>query len=58
MLAAIVSRGFVCLHMLQEREKQNNGNFNPGAFTRKQLICDMEKPINLLRTLHHYARIL
>lgn len=56
-IAILVSRGFVCLGMLQQREKENGGSFLPAAFSRKQLICDLEKPVNLLRTLHHYARI-
>ncbi len=56
-LAAIVSRGFVCLDMLAKLEKENMGHFDPSAFTRKQLICDMEKPVNLLKTLHYFAKI-
>jgi hypothetical protein len=57
-LGAIVSRGFVCLSMLEKREKENKGIFDPAAFSRKQLICDMEKPINLLRTMHYFSKIL
>ncbi len=57
-LCGLVSRGLVCLDMLQKRETENRGLFDPSAFTRKQLICDMEKPVNLLRTLHYYAAIL
>jgi hypothetical protein len=58
LLAALVSRGFVCLQMLQKRQKENNGKFDPHAFSRKQLICDMEKPINLIRTIGYYGYIL
>jgi len=57
-LCGLVSRGLVCLDMLQQRENENNGFFDPAAFTRKQLICDMEKPVNLLLTMHYYAKIL
>ncbi len=57
-LCGLVSRGLVCLDMLQKRENENRGIFDPAAFTRKQLICDMEKPLNLLRTIHYYAKIL
>ena len=57
-LCGLVSRGLVCLDMLQQRENENHGNFDPAVFTRKQLICDMEKPVNLLRTMHYYAKIL
>jgi len=55
-LSAIVARGFVCLDMLAVRQHQNGGVFNPAVFTRKQLICDMEKPQNLLKTLYYFAR--
>jgi hypothetical protein len=57
-LCGLVSRGLVCLDMLQQRENENNGRFHPAVFTRKQLICDMEKPVNLLRTMHYYAKML
>ena len=57
-MGAIVSRGYVCLDMLEKREKENKGIFDPAAFSRKQLICDMEKPVNLMRTMHYYATIL
>ncbi len=57
-LCGLVSRGLVCLDMLQRREAENGGHFDPSVFSRKQLICDMEKPANLLRTLHYYAAIM
>jgi hypothetical protein len=56
-LCGLVSRGLVCLYMLEQREKENKGFFDPTVFTRKQLICDMEKPVNLLRTIHYYAKL-
>jgi hypothetical protein len=55
MLCAIVSRGFVCLDMLEKRQSENTGIFDPLVFERKKLICDMEKPVNLLRTIHYYC---
>lgn len=54
LICALVCRGFVCLDMLEKLEAQNKGVFNPAAFTRKELICDMEKPANLLRTIRYY----
>lgn len=56
-IGALVSRGFVCLDMLAERENQNKGKFTPDAFTRKELICDMEKPLNMLKSMHYYAAL-
>jgi hypothetical protein len=58
MMGALVSRGFVCLEMLAKREQQNSGRFQPEAFTRKELICDMEKPTNILKSMHYYARLI
>jgi hypothetical protein len=56
-IGALVSRGYVCLDMLAKREQQNKGRFNPAAFSRKELICDMEKPLNMLMSMHYYARL-
>lgn len=53
-LCAIISRGFVCLDMLEKRQAQHKGVFNPMSFERKYLICDMERPVNLLKTIHYY----
>ncbi len=48
------SRCFVCLDQLERLQKKNNNKFEPVKFSRKELICDMEKPINILRTLNHF----
>lgn len=58
MMGALVGRGFVCLEMLAKREEQSNGRFQPEVFSRKELICDMEKPVNILKSMHHYARLI
>ena len=50
MIMPVVNRGFVCIDQFEKLEKNNNGVFEPKKFSRKQLICDMEKPVNLLRT--------
>lgn len=55
-ICAIVSRGFVCLDMLEQRQKENGGTFNPTDFERKQLICDMEKPYNMLKSIHYFCK--
>jgi len=56
LVALVFSRGIVCLNQLQKLEDRNKGTFNVSAFTRKQLICDMEKPLNLLSAIHTYAK--
>ncbi len=58
LLAALVSRGFVCLDMLKKRQAENHGKFDPLVFSRKQLICDMEKPVNLFRTIGYYGTLM
>jgi hypothetical protein len=55
-MCAIVSRGFVCLDMLAQCQKENGGIFNPMDFERKQLICDMELPFNMLKSVHYFCK--
>lgn len=53
-LFAGVSRCLVCLDQLQKLQDSEDGIFRPNAYERKQLICDMEKPVNILRMLYHH----
>ena len=50
LLKIMLSRGFVCLEQLQSLPGALN-SFSPGNYTRQQLICDMEKPKNIGRSL-------
>lgn len=43
----VAALGYVCLE--QYKKLQNNGKFRLKEYTRKQLICDMEKPINMYK---------
>ncbi len=52
----VINRGFVCINQYQRLEKNNRGVFNVTDFTRKQLICDMEKPWNFVRTIKYQIR--
>jgi len=49
----VLNRGFVCLDNYQNLENTNNGKFDLSIWTRKQLICDMEKPSSLFRTMYY-----
>ena len=49
-----ISRCMVCLDQLEDLEKRNGDVFSAADFSRKELICDMEKPGNLLRSLYHH----
>lgn len=48
-LLAISALGYVCLNQYQKLQK--NGEFLVQNYTREQLICDMEKPRNILKYL-------
>ncbi|MEH0156719.1 class 1 isoprenoid biosynthesis enzyme [Limibacter armeniacum] len=51
-----ISRCFVCLDQFETLQRKNNGKFIPQKFSRKQLICDMEKPQNLLKSMRYYLQ--
>lgn len=46
----VYSRCFVCLSQLEKNEKRSGGVFDVHAYTRKQLICDMDTKLNMLRS--------
>lgn len=57
-IAFVMARGIVALHMLKKLQKKSGGGVLPiDKLERKQLICDMEKPINGLKTAWHTYRI-
>ncbi len=49
-----ISRVFIALDQYASLQKQTNNIFEPLAYTRSQLICDMEKPSNILKSLYYY----
>ncbi len=49
----VLNRGFVCLDSYQRLAENNENVFTITSFTRKQLICDMEKPGNFFRTIYY-----
>lgn len=49
-ISTITSRGMVCLNQLLLLQG-NRPDFNVANFTRKQLICDMEKVYNIIKSL-------
>jgi len=48
------SRCYVCLDQLDKLEKKTAGVFTPSAYTRKEMICDMDRPANILRSIRYY----
>ena len=53
----IFSRCYVCLDQLQKLEKRSGGIFDPGAYSRKDLICDMDTAGNKWRSLKYLIKI-
>jgi hypothetical protein len=57
LFALVVSRGMVCLDQLENLQESTGGEFKLQAYRQKQLICDMEKPINMLRSFYYYTKL-
>ncbi|HSG67898.1 MAG TPA: class 1 isoprenoid biosynthesis enzyme [Bacteroidales bacterium] len=49
-----ISRCWVCLDQLERLEIKTNGVFRPPAYSRDEMICDMEKPANMIRSIRYY----
>jgi hypothetical protein len=54
--ALIAARGLVALDNLELLNCRTGLAFNPKNFTRKELICDMEKPKNWVKLLHYASK--
>ena len=46
----IFSRCFVCLDQLEQNEKLTGNEFDVSKYSRQQLICDMDKKMNMFRS--------
>lgn len=49
----VVCSGLVCLDMFQNLAKKSGNDFQLQKYSRKQLICDMQRLSNLLKMLHY-----
>jgi hypothetical protein len=57
-IAFVMARGLVALQMLKKLQRKMGGGVLPyEKLERKQLICDMEKPINSLRTAWYTYKV-
>lgn len=52
-----MSRCVVCMDQFQKLEAQSEGIFKPTQYTRKQLICDMEKLSNIWRSIRVFQKM-
>ena len=55
-ISLILFRGLVCLDWLEKSEKRTLGVFSIVQYSRKDLICDMEKAISVVQLLRYYGR--
>ena len=51
-----ISRCFVCMNQLESLQQKTGGRFLPSEYSRKELICDMEKPGNIMRALQYFLK--
>jgi hypothetical protein len=56
-VSTIVSRAMVCFDQLLLTQSAKGGVLNMADWTRKELICDMEKPSNILKSLKYSTQI-
>jgi hypothetical protein len=54
-ITMVLCRGLVCLDCLEKNERVSGGEFRPRDYSKDELICDMEKLWNRLKTVHYYA---
>ena len=51
-----ISIGFVAMDVLEKNEKKTNNRFELDKYERKDLICDIENPANILKIIHYFAK--
>ncbi len=50
-----LSRCYVCLDQFEKLQNNSNNEFKLSDYSRKELICDMEKPFNILKSLMYFV---
>jgi len=51
-----LARVFVCLDQFEDLECSSRNRFRIENYSRKQLICDMQKPVNQLKAIKYYLK--
>ena len=49
-----ISRCWVCMDQLEQLEAKTDGIFTPSEYSRDEMVCDMEKPVNMLKSIRYY----
>jgi len=52
----VFCRGLVCLDMLEKNQKKSGNVFDIAKYKRNELICDMQKPMNILKSIHYFSK--
>ncbi len=53
--ALVVCSALVCLDQFSKLCQRTNAEFRVNDYSRKELICDMQNPLKILKTLHYAA---
>jgi hypothetical protein len=53
---SLCARCFVCMDQLEEKEKRSGNEFTPYQYNRKDLVCDMDRNRNKVKTLIYFIR--
>lgn len=53
--ALVVCSALVCLDQFRRISERTKGEFIINEYSRKELVCDMQKPLNIFKTLHYAA---
>lgn len=57
MISLALARVFVCLDQFEKLQKSSEDIFKIGDYSRKQLICDMQRPKNQLKMLKYFLKM-
>jgi len=52
----IIARGYVAIAQLEKLSAKTNHIFSPSFYSRSELICDMEKPLNRIKLLYYAVK--
>jgi len=53
-----IARVYVCLNQFKVLQLKTDGEFSLEKYSRKELICDMQKPRNQLKAIQYYFKII
>ena len=57
MYLGIFCRCMVCLDQLEVLQTKTDNAFTPDEYSRKDMICDMEKPVNIFRAIYYFIKM-